>query len=338
LVNNPAIWLESFFLIVLTIFVFFNASEFPFISLNLFTLLWTFPLIVAIHYSQSFKSLQFSTSRNIFRWLKRLTFFYFPYLLMAVIYENLLFVIETAGNIDSNFDLFFMHIDELLFSLQPTIWMQKLLHPIAVEYFMIAYGLFFIYPFFYLIYLLQKNQVEYFQKVMFAELIMLIVSLSCFVLFPTWGPRFVLDSQSPLFIQQTLSYTESIKGISIPWLYTLTGYPSFYSMQVDLWNYLERIKTDCFPSLHTGLCLLCLIYAIRYRHVFKNKKLAMWFWIVGVISLIISTVYLRYHWVIDVIAGILLTILVYYFTEWIFGKWIKLRNKQKIEFEEFIVN
>jgi membrane-associated phospholipid phosphatase len=252
---------------------------------------------------------------------------------MAVIYENLLFIIEIAGNMDKNYDLLFMKIDALLFSVQPTIWLQKFTHPLAVEYFMIAYSMFFIYPFFYLIYLLQKNKIEYFQKVMFAEIIMLIVSLSCFVLFPTWGPRFILDSNSPLYIQDLVYYSGGLQGITIPFLSELTGYNTFYNMQVDFWNFLERIKTDCFPSLHTGLCLLCLIYAIRYRALFKHKKLAMWFWIVGVISLIFSTVYLRYHWVIDVIAGIVLTIVVYYFTEWILGKWIKYREKQNSEFK-----
>ncbi len=108
-------------------------------------------------------------------------------------------------------------------------------------------------------------------------------------------------------------------------------------MQVDLWNYLERIKTDCFPSLHTGLCLLCLFYAIRFREVFNHKKLAMWFWIVGVISLIFSTVYLRYHWVIDVITGIILTVAVYYFTEWIFNHWVGFREEQKLKFSKDIL-
>ena len=133
-----------------------------------------------------------------------------------------------------------------------------------------------------------------------------------------------------------MSYTDNLKGIEFQFLYILTGYKSFFSMQVDLWNYLERIKTDCFPSLHTGLCLLCLLYAIRYREVFKHKIFAMWFWIVGVISLILSTVYLRYHWVIDVIAGIILAVIVYYVTEWIINVWINYREKQNIEFKKIL--
>jgi len=304
-------------------------------------LLWTFPIVLSVHYIVSYKRIHLlqNNSKDVFlKWIKQLTFLYIPYIIIAAIYENLVFIIELAGNTANKYDLIFMNIDGIMFSVQPTIWLQNLLHPIAVEYFMIAYSMFFIYPFFYLIYLLQKNKIEYFQKVMFAEILMLIVSLSCFVIFPTLGPRFILDSSSVHFIEQTVSYSENLQGIEFSFLYDLTGYKSFYSMQVDLWNYLERIKTDCFPSLHTGLCLLCLLYAIRYRDVFKNKKLALWFWIVGVISLIISTVYLRYHWVIDVIAGIILTIIVYYISEWIINSWINYRKKQNLKFDNLLEN
>jgi len=327
--------------LILILFALINFSEFPFSSLNLFTLLWAFPVVILVHYSVSFKRIHClnNNTKDVFiKWIKILVFLYIPYIIIAVIYENLVFIIELAGNTANKYDLIFMNIDGIMFSVQPTIWLQKLMHPVAVEYFMIAYSMFFIYPFFYLIYLLQKNKIEYFQKVMFAEILMLIVSLSCFVIFPTLGPRFILDSSSVHFIEQTVSYSENLQGIEFSFLYDLTGYKSFYSMQVDLWNYLERIKTDCFPSLHTGLCLLCLLYAIRYRDVFKNKKLALWFWIVGVISLIISTVYLRYHWVIDVIAGIILTIIVYYISEWIINSWINYRKKQNLKFDNLLEN
>jgi membrane-associated phospholipid phosphatase len=65
--------------------------------------------------------------------------------------------------------------------------------------------------------------------------------------------------------------------------------------------------------------------------IFKHTKLAVWFWVIGVISLTFSTVYLRYHWVIDVIAGVILTIAVYFITENIFRVWLKYRQKYGLE-------
>ena len=340
---NPALWFELFFILILFFIILINLSDFPFDSFSLFTLFWTFPLVLIIHYILSFKTIhslekKFTTIQFL-KWLKVLTVFYLPYLIMAIIYENLVFIIDIIGNTSINYDNLFMQIDEKIFVVQPTLWMQKLLHPVAIEYFMLAYGMFFIYPFFYLIYLLQKNKIEYFQKVMLAEILALIISLSFFIILPTYGPRFILDPTSTNFIQQSLRYSESLQGISIPFLYNLTGYNSLYSIQVDFWNFLERVKTDCFPSLHTCLCLLCLFYAIRFRKIFKHKKLALWFWIVGVISLIFSTVYLRYHWVIDVIAGIVLAVAVYFITEWIFNLWLGFRKKYNIEFKnKFQIN
>jgi membrane-associated phospholipid phosphatase len=70
----------------------------------------------------------------------------------------------------------------------------------------------------------------------------------------------------------------------------------------DTLNALEKNKTDAFPSGHTAVSLMCLYYAWKMR---ENKLFAVL--IPVVTGLLISTVYLRYHYVIDVIAGIALT-------------------------------
>ncbi len=70
----------------------------------------------------------------------------------------------------------------------------------------------------------------------------------------------------------------------------------------DTLNALERFKQDAFPSGHTAVVLLVLYYAWHYvRGLF-------WVFLPVVIALIFSTVYLRYHYVIDVLAGILLAV------------------------------
>ncbi len=64
--------------------------------------------------------------------------------------------------------------------------------------------------------------------------------------------------------------------------------------------FIEKIKQDCFPSGHTAVALLALLLAKRYA-----KKLVPYLAPL-VVALIFSTVYLRYHYVADVIAGIVL--------------------------------
>jgi membrane-associated phospholipid phosphatase len=61
-----------------------------------------------------------------------------------------------------------------------------------------------------------------------------------------------------------------------------------------------RVPRDCFPSLHTGASLTLLWGA--YRHV---RPL---FWVIApiVLSIPFACVYLRYHYVVDVLAGMAL--------------------------------
>lgn len=65
----------------------------------------------------------------------------------------------------------------------------------------------------------------------------------------------------------------------------------------------EWIKHDCWPSGHTALALTCLLTARR------EKSRAFGILLVPVALLIFSTMYLRYHYVIDVVCGFLLAYL-----------------------------
>ncbi|HET8938006.1 MAG TPA: phosphatase PAP2 family protein, partial [Polyangiales bacterium] len=62
---------------------------------------------------------------------------------------------------------------------------------------------------------------------------------------------------------------------------------------------------DIFPSLHTALSVLMGLHAHRYRHTwpFRWCYRATWVWVANIV---ISTVFLRWHYGIDLIAGVLL--------------------------------
>jgi membrane-associated phospholipid phosphatase len=57
---------------------------------------------------------------------------------------------------------------------------------------------------------------------------------------------------------------------------------------------------NCFPSMHTSIAFAAIVLAMREK--------SRWYrWVIGIYcwSIIISTMYLKVHWVIDVIAGML---------------------------------
>ncbi|MBW1814355.1 MAG: phosphatase PAP2 family protein [Deltaproteobacteria bacterium] len=325
--TNPALWFVLVFIILLLFIIAFNFDRFDLKDADLFTFFYTYLLHTFLNRKRFRLFNQQGVHENIYKSYLQLTWYCLPYLLIAVVYENLILFSKAFEDTFKNVDLYLMMFDEVMFGVQPTIWLQKLLHPLAVDYFMVAYGMFFVYPFVYIIYLLQKNRLDVFYRVLMAQVISLIISLSCYILFPAIGPRFVFDPDFPKMAKNIPEFTSRLEGIKFTFLLNLTGRESFYALQYDMWNYLERIKTDCMPSMHVCLCLICLIYAMRYRETFKWEKTSISFWVIGVFSLIISTVYLRYHWVIDIIAGIVLTIMVYFATEMIYLRWASTRKR-----------
>ena len=70
----------------------------------------------------------------------------------------------------------------------------------------------------------------------------------------------------------------------------------------DTLNALEHNKRDCMPSGHTQIVLIVLYLAYRY----EKFLFYLLFPIIG--TLIASTIYLRYHYVVDLLVGATLAI------------------------------
>ena len=66
---------------------------------------------------------------------------------------------------------------------------------------------------------------------------------------------------------------------------------------------LEYIKLDAFPSGHTALSVFNLLL------LFRMGSFLRWYFVLPVLGVIVSTVVLRYHYAIDVLAGLLCTLL-----------------------------
>ena len=97
-------------------------------------------------------------------------------------------------------------------------------------------------------------------------------------LFPAIGPRYTLAH-----------------------LYSIPLEGSFLTDLVrDGLNALEHNKRDAMPSGHTQIALIVLYLAYQY------ERFLFYVFVPIIIGLIISTVYLRYHYVIDLFAGALI--------------------------------
>jgi membrane-associated phospholipid phosphatase len=137
-----------------------------------------------------------------------------------------------------------------------------------------------------------------------------LLSYVMYVFMPAIGPRFSVHDYASISTDLPgLWLTDALRTIID------TG-DGFRDKTLDPALQMHR---NCMPSGHTMMTLMNMILAFRYR-----SKLRWVFLIMG-ISLIIATVYLRYHYVVDVLAGIILAFVALGLESWIYS-FLQSRN------------
>lgn len=184
-----------------------------------------------------------------------------------------------AGIHTTTFDACLIAVDHAIFGVHPTVWMERLISPALSALLQFAYISYYFILLLLGVVLIARGRFGEFEEALFGILLCFYLSYVGYLLVPAIGPRFTLSHLQTGDLQIS-PFIEAIQ---------------------DALNGLEKNKTDAFPSGHTAVSLMSLYYAWKER----EKKLFAGL-IPVVTGLIISTVYLRYHYVIDVIAGIAL--------------------------------
>lgn len=196
-----------------------------------------------------------------------------------------------------DYDWLLINVDRWMFGGDPTRWLSMFAHPLVTEILQISYASYYLIllsVFFELSF--EKRHTEYFLG-SFLVIYAFYLSYIGYFLLPAVGPRFTLHDFHSL--------DESLPGI---WLTSpLRDFVNAgESIPRNASNAIDYAQRDAFPSGHTQLTLTILYIA------FTNHLKSRWVLLVAGSLLIISTVYLRYHYVIDVIAGVIF----FLFTIW----------------------
>jgi membrane-associated phospholipid phosphatase len=196
-----------------------------------------------------------------------------PY--VAACYKEMAIVIPPLG--PWNADQWLSNLDFRFWGAHPTIWLERIYHPALTEFLQIVYTLFvpavLLIPFL----IWRRQRYADFRYLAFLIAMGFLVSYVGYLFVPARGPRFLLKHLERLPLQ----------GM---WL--------FQTMQATL-DRLESAHYDCFPSGHTELTIIAC-WASRL----VSAKL-FWLYFAYTISIIFATVYLRYHYTVDVLAGTL---------------------------------
>jgi len=217
----------------------------------------------------------------------------FPTIAVLAIFDSLEWIVHYVNPED--IDPVLIRIDYLIFGGNPTVMLERFVHPILTEIMQISYTSYYFIPLGFGLILLKNQQQKEFNRSLFLILLCYYLSYLGYILFPALGPRF------------TLAHLQNIE---------LKGLVLAEPIQ-NLINHLEGIKRDAYPSGHTAITVLILYLA------YKFKRWYFWVCLPVVSALIVSTVYCRYHYVVDVFAGIGLTLLTIFTGEWVYRWWIQ---------------
>jgi membrane-associated phospholipid phosphatase len=198
-----------------------------------------------------------------------------PFLACILIYTNLHDTIGFVNTHDVHHTL--DALDRDLFGVQPCLWAERFITPARTELMQFFYLSFaWIAPSPALI-LLARRRWREFRAVTLGILVCFYLGYALYVAFPAAPPRLVL----------VYEFTRSLEG------YTRL----FSSMSAQAFALLPVDSRAAFPSLHAAVSLAALVFS--WRH------LRAWFWVLlpFVAGLWVSTIYLRHHYTVDLLAG-----------------------------------
>ena len=224
-----------------------------------------------------------ATGRNILSVVRD----WYPVGLVVYVFKVIYYMVYPIRGRD--FDDVLIRIDYRLFGVNPTEWIAQFHHPVLTEFLQLVYASYF--------FLFLIAGYELYKRSMYKEFhyyVLLLVfgfylSYAGYFMVPAIGPRFTIhDFHAKNDELPGIYLTDSIRellnrGESIP---------------PDVENPEDYVQRDVFPSGHAQL-MFVLMYAVWLYRLWCRYYI----YVIGTL-LIISTVYLWYHYVIDVIAAV----------------------------------
>lgn len=212
-----------------------------------------------------------------------------------------------------DYDQALIAIDRFFLGTDPTIWLFNVLPvlPYFIEYLQICYSLFYFFPVLLGIEMYRRRvrrdpehhfhdeTLDELEQLRFITLYGFFLSYIGYIMLPAVGPRFYLHDFWAITTELPgLLFTEPLRMI------TNSGEniePFMSSAEA-----LRVVTRDAFPSGHTMVTLTTMILAFKFKAKTRNALLVMG------MSLIFATVYLRYHYVIDLLSGAVFALFVLY--------------------------
>lgn len=242
--------------------------------------------------------------------------YYYVIPLIFITFKEIYVIISSIHSVD--YDSLLISADHFIFGLNPTVFLYQFANPILTEILQIAYGTFFFLPIILAIEFHRTKEYDKFHFIIFSVVLGFFLSYLGYLIFPAVGPRFTL-------------HDFDMTNIELPGLF-LTNFlreivNAGESIPSGTINPIAVVQRDVFPSGHTQMTLIVMYLSVKLKS--KNKL----FFLIDGTLLIIATVYLRYHYVVDLIGGLVFMILTMFIGKKLFNWWQLRNNKPTFEYK-----
>lgn len=266
---------------------------------NLFLSLWCFSLLGKVFYQNYF--LLFLCGILLFFRNKIVAqgkyFLMGAHILLLV--SQMWWDYEVVGCIDQavggfpRFDAWAASIDQMIFGGIPSLWLQNFLANISpldkyvYDVLMLSYILYFLLPFlvmFIFFFEVKEDSIHFVGRILSSYLLFFMMNFVCYLLVPISGPQ---------------HYFENLYTSPLPFSFMGNG------LHHMVWI-LRNNFIDCFPSGHAGLSMLATFW--MYQLKLPKRKFAA----ILTLLICIAIIALRYHYLVDALASVLLIFLSYF--------------------------
>lgn len=174
-------------------------------------------------------------------------------------------------------------LDLKVFGVEPALWMDQFVTPATTEWFsFFYYSYFFVLGAYVLPYVFAARDYRRFEQFGLGFMGTYCIAHVLYMVVPGFGPYRFLADEFQNALPMGFWYERVLEAVQS-----------------------AGAQKDIFPSLHTAGPVFCFIFAFRHRHVAPFKY--VWH-ITGffALNIIIATMFLRWHYLIDIVAGLML--------------------------------
>jgi membrane-associated phospholipid phosphatase len=217
---------------------------------------------------------------------------WFPLLIILLMYYSM-WGRATLLLFSRDRDMMLLNWDKWLFGMEPTIYLQRIISPPLTAWMEFSYTFhLYVMPIVgAFIYLLRPR--SRFREMMCGLVVISFIGVLGYMIVPAIGPMYTLHSL------YTAPLASSLAAFNRPIQF------------IDF----ARVRRDCFPSLHVGISFLIWLYAWR------NSKLLFAILCPFILSCWLSTVYLRFHYAVDCLAGLALAPFCFLLANWLYDRY-----------------